>query len=181
LKSLVVYESMFGNTRDLAEAIAAELQANGEAGCMEVDAVGPSDLAGVDLLVVGGPTHVWGLSRAFSRRSAAGIARSRLVSKGRALRDWLHSLEPVDRAAAAAFDTRLDELRLSSGSAARVIARRLRRKGYSLVAKPASFRVEDAVGPLTAGELERARAWATSLIEKWDAYGASFSPRRGRG
>ena len=165
MRSLVVYESMFGMTRDVADAIAAVLASGGTARSVEVDAVREGDLASVDLLVVGGPTHAWGMSKSFTRRSAAVTADDRLVSRGRDLRRWLRQLPPGHGRAAAAFDTRLDESRFYAGSAARGIARALRRRGCVLIAPPASFRVESVVGPLVRGELDNARAWATMLLD----------------
>jgi hypothetical protein len=63
---------------------------------------------------------------------------------------------------AAAFDTRLPSR--MAGGAARGIARRLRRHGYHLVSDPEGFVVDDAYGPLRAGEIERAKEWGAQLI-----------------
>jgi hypothetical protein len=68
--------------------------------------------------------------------------------------------------AAAAFDTRIDKSPALTGSAARGIAKRLRRRGFTVVADPESFFVDDAEGPLAEGELERAREWGASLRSK---------------
>jgi hypothetical protein len=51
-----------------------------------------------------------------------------------------------------------------AGGAARGIARRLRRHGYHLVMDPEGFVVDDAYGPLRAGEIERAKEWGAQLI-----------------
>jgi dienelactone hydrolase len=56
--------------------------------------------------------------------------------------------------------------------AARGIARRLRRRGYEVIASE-SFLVEDAEGPLEDGELERARAWGQELAGRLSAAGAA--------
>jgi hypothetical protein len=147
---LVVYESVYGNTRRIAEAVTE----------------GPGD---VDLLVVGGPTHMHGLSTGQSRRMAAEAAKEeeevRLEPGATAepgLRRWLGELGKRADARAASFDTRLDRSAALTGSAARGIARRLRRRGYEVVGVE-SFLVEDSEGPLEQGELERARTWGAGL------------------
>lgn len=77
------------------------------------------------------------------------------------MREWLSGLPKArHRNPVAAFDTRLASP--ITGSAARSIVRRLRRRGYDIVAKPAGFIVKDAAGPLRDGELERARAWGVA-------------------
>ena len=88
------------------------------------------------------------------------------------LRRWLHELPEVQDARAATFDTRLDRSPLLTGTAARGIARRLRRRGYDVVGSE-SFLVEDSEGPLEAGELDRARAWGTQLVRELAAAGSS--------
>ncbi|MEU9046294.1 MULTISPECIES: hypothetical protein [unclassified Kitasatospora] len=52
----------------------------------------------------------------------------------------------------------------SSGGAAFGIARRLRRHGYVLLAKPDGFVVTGTNGPLREGEHGRARAWGATLV-----------------
>ena len=124
----------------------------------------------VDLLIVGGPTHVHGLATKRSRHVAAATAqedgRSHLQAGATTepgLRTWLDDLSPGAAHHAAAFDTRLDKSPWISGAAARGIARRLRRLGIDVIATE-SFLVEDAEGRLLAGELERARAWGAELV-----------------
>ena len=127
-----------------------------------------SDPDGVDVLVVGGPTHMHGLTSSLSRRLAVqageedGVEIEPGARNQRGLRQWLAERSGEGRKAAA-FDTRLDRSPALTGVAARGIARRLHGGGYELVAKPESFLVEDAEGPLAPGELERARAWGAKL------------------
>src|SRR6266508_4456720 len=117
----------------------------------------------VDLVVVGGPTHAFGMSRPGTRQDAARQAERPLVSAGSGLRDWLETVRGGSpRVAAAAFDTRIDRPRLP-GSAARAAERRLRRLGFRIAAQPASFYVTGTPGPLVAGEPERARRWGEEL------------------
>lgn len=166
MRVLVVAESVFGNTRRVAEEVAGgladELGATGEVRIADVTEP-VEDLDGVDLLVVGGPTHAFAMTRMSTRRSAAEQAGDGAEPAETGLREWLAALpEAPGRAQAAAFDTRVDRPRLP-GSAAAGAARRLRRLGYRLVVRPETFRVTGTRGPLREGELDRARAWGASV------------------
>lgn len=168
MKAVVVYESMYGNTREIAEAIGDEL-GNDAVVHSVVDA---DTIPYVDLLVVGGPTHMHGLTTSMSRRMAATAAEEEEdvslepgASDGPGVRGWFNNLERAGTARAAAFDTRGDANAALTGSAARGIARRLRRRGYDVIGAE-SFLVADSEGPLVEGELDRARGWARELVEK---------------
>ncbi len=164
MRSLVVYESWFGNTRHLAEEIAQALAREGEADLVSVGEEVPS-LEDVDLLVVGAPTHVHGVSSRRSREGALEQGGSGEVGIG--VRGWIDALPNGARGPrAAAFDTRANKPVLLVGSAARGIARRLRQHGYTLAVEPESFFVEGTPGPLEEGELDRAAAWAASLARE---------------
>ena len=161
MRALVVFESLFGNTEVLARAVAAELAAT-----MVVEVVNareaPPDLSGLDMLVVGAPTHAFGLSRHSTREDAVRRGAP-TVDTARGVREWLASLSPPSPAPrAAAFDTRSARPRLP-GSAAAAVAKHLRRLGMRSPTAE-SFYVLDVDGPLGEGELERARAWARGLI-----------------
>ena len=148
MKSLVIYDSRFGNTRQLADAIAARLRREGSVDVVECTQALPSSFEGIDLLVVGGPTH--------GHRDSEHV---------RELTDRLpkHSLDGIS---AAAFDTRFDKPRWLTGSAAGRIDRHLHRAGATMVAEPESFFIVASEGPLAAGELERAAQWAGLLLEQ---------------
>ena len=169
MRALVVYESMFGNTRSVAEAVAAGLESGLPVAAVEVGsapAVLPED---VGLLVVGGPTHAFGMSRPGTRESAAGQTDQPLVSAGAGIREWLAAVQ-LDRlartgepVAAAAFDTRIDKPRLP-GSAARGAEKLLRRRGFTVATRAVSFYVTgSAPSQLRPGELEQARRWGEQL------------------
>ena len=162
MNAIVVYESIYGNTRAIAEAIADGL---GGAPVVSPDAL-PADAAQAELLVVGGPTHIHGMATARSRRAAVegphATATATAAPAEPALRDWLADLPRADDARAAAFDTRLDKAEWVTGAASHGIAKRLRRHGYTVV-DTASFLVTGNEGPLKDGELERARLWGTEL------------------
>ena len=162
MRAIVVYESVYGNTRAIAEAIADGL---GAPAITTEEA--PADAGGADLLVVGGPTHVHGVASA--RTLQAGAGESEL--HGPALREWLDALARAFGAPAAAFDTRLDKAQWLTGAASRGLAKRLGRHGFNVVST-ASFLVSDGEGPLVEGELERARQWGAELAASIPADGA---------
>ncbi len=160
MRALVVVESSFGNTFAIAGAIA-----EGLGRFMTVDSCDIGDAPGtiedgVDLVVVGGPTHAFGMSRPGTRQDAARQAGHSTAAKI-GVREWLAS-GPTGIRRVAAFDTRINK-RWVPGSAAHGIARRLRKLGATLVADPESFRVVGTPGPLAAGELDRARHWGEQL------------------
>src|SRR5690606_37345111 len=116
-----------------------------------------------DLLVVGAPTHAFSMSRPSTRQDAAKRSDGPLVSTGPGVREWLAGLATgTAPRAVAAFDTRVRKPRLP-GSAARAVLRRARRRRWPVAASPESFWVEGTTGPLTDGELDRARAWGAGL------------------
>ncbi len=164
MKVWIVYESLFGNTEAVARAVAEGL---GTAGSVTVEEVNDASASrpDVDLLVVGGPTHAFGLSRESTRSDGAQKAGRTLPADTIGLREWLDAMpERETTAGFAAFDTRVRHPRLP-GSAAKKAAKRLRQRGWSEAARPESFWVEGTQGPLLDGELERARAWGRALVE----------------
>ena len=153
MHAVVVYESMFGSTHEVARAIAEGLGGDADVSLVPVAEASPESIGSAELLVVGGPTHMHGLASPRSREMAAKQAEKQGVEldeagEGDGLRAWLEELPRVDGARGAAFDTRLRGWSVITGSAARGIERRLRGKGYELVAEPKSFIVtgEGAAG-----------------------------------
>jgi hypothetical protein len=164
---LVVYESMFGNTGEVAEAIAEGMRSAADVEVVRVDAAPAHLPAGTDLLVVGGPTHAFSMSRSSTRTSA--VEQGTVVMPIEAgIRDWLDTLRPENGAAVpvASFDTRVTKVRRLPGSAAKAAAKALKRDGFKLLVPPASFYVEDMTGPLSEGELDRARSWGKNLMDR---------------
>jgi flavodoxin len=148
MKAVVVYDSKFGNTESLARTIAGRLGMDEPALVVAATVATEADLAGTDLLVVGGPTQGHGISSA--------------------LRAFLARLpdDAVRDIAAATFDTRLGWPKVLSGSAAAGSARRLTKKGARLVMPPGSFVVKASEGPLADGEVDRAMNWADGVWSK---------------
>ena len=172
MRAVVVYESMYGNTHLIANAIANGLSQSVDASVVSVHDVKAALAPGVDLLVVGGPTHVHGMTRPSTREAAVEAARKPdrgltvdPDAEGPGVREWLDSAGPRDALAdtrAAAFDTRVDAPATFTGRASKGIARKLRDLGCSLIAEPESFLVtkEDH---LEADEEDHARRWGATL------------------
>ncbi|WP_280300226.1 hypothetical protein [Nocardia neocaledoniensis] len=163
MRAQVVYESMFGNTAAVAEAVATGLRPSFEVTVSSVAEAVNRPAPQVDLLVVGGPTHAFGLSRTVTRRDAADRTDGPVeIEIG--IREWLDAALPVQPPrSAAAFGTKIARPPWLPGSAAKGIAKRLRHLGYHLALAPADFLVEDMTGPLSPGELQRATEWAARL------------------
>jgi flavodoxin len=148
MNTLILYDSQFGNTEQIAQAIARTLNAYGAVQIARVDQAQPSDVRGMDLLVLGCPTQKWRITPAM--KAFLALVPSQVV----------HDV------AVACFDTRLDNMDWLTGSAARGIARKLARMDATILAPPESFIVESRAGPLAEGELERACKWAEVLHDK---------------
>jgi|SRR5947207_9892646 len=165
MKVVVVYESMFGNTKSIGEGIAEGLREAAEVIAGTVDEVSPDEVDDAAMIVAGGPTHAHGMARPNAHQSVAKMDPHHKygpVLPGReSLRGWLERV-PAGRTMAAAFDTRFDKPQWLTGSAAKKIARRLRDRGHSILGTE-SFFVRTTGGPLADGELERAVAWGRAL------------------
>jgi flavodoxin len=145
MKTVIVYDSQYGNTEQIARAMAERLGKDGRARLVAASAASERDLAGSDLLVVGGPTQIRRISSA--------------------LRTFLDGLPPnaVQGVPAAAFDMRMPGPRVLTGSAATGIARRLAKKGARLMVPPESFIATGMKGPPVVGERARAGTWAATV------------------
>lgn len=170
MRALIVYESMYGNTHLVANRIAEGLRDKAcDVSVVPVSRATAEAAAGIDLIVVGGPTHMHGMTSSSTRRIAADAAVKpgsgvtlEPDASGRGLREWLHDLGPAQATPAAAFDTRLEGAAMLTGRASIGIARRLRRHGYHLVVPAESFLVTKH-NTLPDGEDERARSWGAAL------------------
>lgn len=148
MKTFVVYDSGFGNTEQVAQALAEALRIYGQVHIVRVEHTHPLELQGVDLLILGCPTQKWNTTPVM-----------------RSLIDY-SSVPSLNRLSIACFDTRLDRPRWMTGSAAGRLVKQLREKGVTRLLPAESFLVEGMRGPLVSGELERAARWAQQLHEQ---------------
>ena len=146
MKTLIVYDSVYGNTEKIAKAMGGAI--TGEVKVVRVGEVNSSELKTIDLLIIGSPTQ-----------------------GGRptpAIRDFFDkvpeaSLKGIN---VAAFDTRIPTKLVGVfGYAAGKIARSLKTKGGTLILSPEGFFVKGTEGPLKEGELEHAASWAKEIAK----------------
>ena len=152
MKAFIIYDSTYGNTQKIAQAIGQGLA--GEVKVMRLTEANPSDLKTCDLLILGSPVH-------------GGRATPELDAFIKQIPE-----NSLDGVSVAAFDTRFEAEDQGAGLrllmsiihyAAPRIAKALVKKGGILVAEPEGFIVENKEGPLRQGELERATKWAAQL------------------
>jgi hypothetical protein len=170
MRAVVVYESMYGNTHHVADAIGSGLKEGYDVAVVPVSEADSSVLADADLVVVGGPTHMHGMSRASSRKGAATAAEEKdsgvtlepdALKEG--VREWLDSLGTAQyHARAAAFDTRMPGPAAFTGRASKGVSKALRQHGFDLVAEPESF-IVTRENHLAPDEGKRAREWGARL------------------
>ena len=171
MRAVVVYESMYGNTHLVADAIGAGLSTAFDVSVVPVAQADPVVLAGADLVVVGGPTHAHGMSRAATRKAAveagskpAGGLTVEPDALGPGLREWFDSLGRY-QVKAAAFDTRVHGPAALTGRASKGVTRMLREHGFDVAVEPESFLVtkQDRLAPQ---ETARAREWGIKLAAR---------------
>ena len=157
MKIIILYDSLFGNTKKIAEVIADTAASLHKTRLINADEVVFKDLKGVDLLIVGSPTQ-------------GGRPKQTLQL-------FLDQLAPgsLKGIGVAAFDTRFLEKNLNFvlrllvrtiGYAAPKIETALVNRGGRLLVPSMGFIVEGKSGPLAKGELERARLWTKQLVKK---------------
>ncbi len=151
MNALVVYDSVFGNTEKIAQAIAAGLGTQS----LPVDWVNLKELCGLDLLVVGSPTRRFSPTEGINKLLNA-LPKNHLNGVSVAAFDTRIVLETIDSKA-------LRFLVDKGGYAAKSIAKALEKKGGMLIVPGEGFFVTGEQGPLKDGELERAADWASRL------------------
>lgn len=165
MRALVVYESMFGNTRDVALFVTEGLRPYAEVELVEVAEAPLTLRSRFDLVVLGAPTHAFGMSRPRTRADAVRReAHAPTTGTEVGIREWLQALRP-DPAAnlrGATFDTFVGSPRLP-GSAAVKAHHALARHGFEMICAPERFLVKGTTGPLAPGEEMRARTWGGQL------------------
>ncbi len=157
MKAMILYDSMFGNTEQVAQAMATALADTMEVTARRVGDVTPDDLMAVALLIVGSPTQ------GFQPTSAVKTLLDSVPAQG------------LNGVKVAAFDTRIAVEDVGNrfltfmvkifGYAAKPIAHRLQKKGGDLVLPPEGFIVNGKEGPLKEGERARAADWAKAVAK----------------
>ena len=160
-RALIVVESYFGNTRAIAEAVAAGLIEGGvDAQVVDVSQAPIPLPADLDLLVLGAPTHNRGLPTAATRAKACNQESASEASPG--IGEWMETTALPTSTDAATFDTVISKGWLS-GSAAKAMAKALQRQRGRRTASIRSFVVTASKGPLAAGQENDARIWGREL------------------
>jgi hypothetical protein len=167
-RALVVYESVFGDARTIAHAIAVGLSPSIATDVLAA-AEGPAQIdPDVALLVVGGPTHAFGMPRPSTREGAVKQYGADIPDTGTGLHEWMETVRlPGAGLWAAAFDTRGSghPMIAKLDHAARTEEKLLGKLGATIIAPAEHFFVADTKGPLVDGEEERARAWGSALAD----------------
>lgn len=144
---LIIFDSNYGNTQKIAEAIAKGCGDNTQA--INVKDFSENLLSGIKLLVVGSPINGW--------RPTGKI--SNLITN---LSD--NALQNVN---ITSFDTRMDVF--LHGDAKDHITKLLTSKGGLLSHESEAFIVQGREGPLKSGELERAEKWGSFLGQLYNS------------
>ncbi len=162
MKAVVVYESYWGNTAEIARAIGAGIGVGTPV--LTTDEATATVIADADLLVVGAPVIAFRLATDKMRESLAHSEDDAPAPPDLghpSMRHWLDAL-PVGHGFAAAFETRIH---WSPGGVTGAVERSLQTAGYRRLAKGRRFFVTGRYGPLRDGELEAARAWGEELAQ----------------
>lgn len=156
MKTMVIYDSIFGNTEKIARAVGDALSLVSEVSVQRVNQVHLDQLKGLDLIIVGSPT------RGFRPTPE--------------IKNFLKNLPAgsLSGLRTAAFDTRVSVSEIKNGLltilvkifgyAAEPIAKQLLEKGGVSAGSPAGFIVNASEGPLKDGEIDRAIVWAKALM-----------------
>lgn len=157
MKGLVIYDSAFGNTEQIANTIGSTLGSPDEIEVLRVGEVKMEGLTGLELLIVGSPTQRFKPTEAtsdFLKRIPANCLQGTKVGAF----DTRLTIEEIEETRMLPFFVRI------FGYAAQPIANKLKKKGGKLIAPPEGFYVQGMKGPLVEGELERAETWARQII-----------------
>ena len=161
LEAWVVYDSVHGNTRSVAEAVAEGLASGGPVHVVAAGDVDLERLPGARAVVLGCPTHAFSLSLAMKELAAA-LTNDRLAGVPIATFDTRFARDAMPNR----FLQGIVRVLGKRAWAATELDRRAARAGASRLAEPEGFVVRDVEGPLADGELERANAWGRELLRR---------------
>lgn len=154
MKTLIIYDSLFGNTKKIAEAVRDVAGKNHKVKCLHVADVGVGDLKGVKILIIGTPTH-GGWYTDDIKKYLENVPQQALTGVKSIAFDTgvpYDALVGVKKWIAQKF-----------GYASPRLAQKLKTLGADVIAAETFF-VKGKEGPLQKGEIERARKWAKRLI-----------------
>jgi len=160
MNTMIVYDSVFGNTEQIAQAIGNTLGNQEDVTIVRVGDVKLEQFARIKLLVVGSPTQRFQPTTAISDL-LKGFPKNALKGVKIAVFDTRLTISNIEETPILAFFVRLFG---RAAYAAKAIADRLKKKGGELIMPPEGFYVEGMKGPLVQGELERAANWAKQII-----------------
>jgi flavodoxin len=162
MKALIVYDSLYGNTQKIAQAIGDTLAGQEDVVTLRVGDVSPDQFAGIKLLIIGSPTQRFQPTSAITDL-LKGIPQNSLKGIKVAAFDTRLTKSNIEKTPILAFFVKLFG---RAAYADKSIADRLTKKGGELIANPEGFFVEGMEGPLVQGELERAADWARLIVSK---------------
>lgn len=160
MKTLILYDSVYGNTEKIALSIGNALGPQEDVSVMKVSDAKPDQFTGLDLFIVGAPTQRFRTTPAMNDLLKM-IPQNSLKGVKVAAFDTRLSTGEINKTPILAFFVRLFGV---NAYAARLIANQLKKKGAKLAVSPEGFFVEGMKGPLVEGELERAMNWARQII-----------------
>lgn len=158
MKALIVYDSYFGNTEDVAIAIGNALKETMSVEVKKVSKLDPKRVAGIDVMVVGSPTRAFQATRKV-KEFLKGISKEEYGHMKVIAFDTRIATEDVD-------SRMLNRMTKAFGYAAKPMGEIMKKRGAKLLMEPVGFYVKDTEGPLKEGEKERAAAWAKEAIQK---------------
>lgn len=156
MKILIVYDTVFNNTKMVAESIGSELSISNNVEVVKADNVEANNLKDIDVLFVGSPT--------------------RMFQPTKNVRNFINHLSGSDLNGVkiAVFDTRMviDEstpkilryLEKKKGYANDTMLTLFEKKGGNVSPNAGEFYVLDTEGPLKEGEVDRIRLWSNAII-----------------
>ncbi len=163
---LVIVESLFGNTRQVADAVVTglrEVLVDEVVEVVEVSQARHEVPEEVVLLLLGGPTHAFSMSRESTRQDAVREGAAAQTRTG--IREWIQEAIPTADLDTVTFDTRVKVPGLP-GSAAKSAAKALQQRGFRKVERGPTFWVDGKSGPMKDGELAKARAWGEEMAAR---------------
>mgnify|MGYP001204057811 FL=1 len=160
-KTLIIYDSYFGNTKKIAETVEGRLKGILDPSLMQINEFSMNMLNDIQILIAGSPTRGFKPTEAY-------LNLFKKIPE--------HALAGIQ---IAVFDTRIDPADIHSiifrfivqrgGYAAPKIVKELTNKGGQLILPPEGFFVEKSEGPLKEGEETRAAAWSEKIISLIEA------------